>query len=180
LSSREIVDGARPRRRAIAHCLSPRARASAISSRSAKGQAAAREVTATARPHATAGGDPARALLAVRAGRHGGIGDELAALQRRPERLHHLGHLRVDEPRHLLPPNVARRAGQRSAHRDPGAARARVDRRSGSPSGLASAPTDAQLISRPGRLLCERADSRVLRSPREPKGRQPGHPALPL
>jgi hypothetical protein len=34
-SSREIVDGERPRRRAIARIVSPRARASAISSRSA-------------------------------------------------------------------------------------------------------------------------------------------------
>jgi hypothetical protein len=56
----------------------------------------------TSRPHTAAHGHPARALLAIRAHRRRGVGDECACLQRRPERLQHLGHLSVDEPRHPL------------------------------------------------------------------------------
>ena len=67
-------------------------------------QATAPEVAPAARPHAAARGHPARALLAIGTHCHGGVSDELAALQRRPERLHHLRYLSVDEPRHPLPP----------------------------------------------------------------------------
>src|SRR4051794_7651292 len=55
------------------------------------------------------------------------------------------------------------------ARRGPGDP-ARADRRYGSPSGLASATTDAHPIKRPGRLLQPLPDDPVLRSPREPKG----------
>ena len=57
-------------------------------------------------PHATARGHPARSLLAIRADRDRRIGDELAALQRGPERLHHLRHLRIDKARHRLLPGI--------------------------------------------------------------------------
>jgi hypothetical protein len=49
--------------------------------------------------------------------------------------------------------------------------RARVDRRCGSPHGLASAPTDAHPIKRPGRLPQRVPTGLVLGSPREPNGR---------
>jgi hypothetical protein len=66
------------------------------------------------------------------------------------------------------------------SRRVPGAARARVDRRLGSPSGLASAPTAAHPIKRPGRFPQRAPDDLVLRSPREPKdplARPPAPPA---
>jgi hypothetical protein len=51
---------------------------------------------------------------------------------------------------HVLP-TLKRRAGHRPRSTTPGDARARVDRRSDSPCGLASAPTDAHPIKRVGR-----------------------------
>src|SRR3954469_7977987 len=54
------------------------------------------------------------------------------------------------------------------ARRGPGDP-ARADRRYGSPSGLASATTDAHPLKRPGRLPQPGPDDPVLRSPREPK-----------
>jgi hypothetical protein len=131
-----------------------------------------RAVAAPGPMAASAGGDPARALLAVGARSDGGVGDELTGLQRSPERLHHLRHLAVDEPRHPLPltSNRPRRSsltpdGSRRPARASIAAAAR-------PPGLASATTDAHPIKRPGRSPQPAPTSPVLRSPREPKDRQ--------
>src|SRR5215211_8530875 len=65
-----------------------------------KRQAAALQVPAAARTNATAGGDPAGALLAVGAGLRGRVGDELAALQRSPERLDRLSDHLVGKAGH--------------------------------------------------------------------------------
>src|SRR4051812_17071471 len=90
----------------------------------AERQASALQTAAAPRAHAAAGGHPARALLAVRAHLRSGIRDELPALQRRPERLHHLRHLAGDEPRH--PPLLTRsRGGQRPRATGPRRSRAR-------------------------------------------------------
>jgi hypothetical protein len=66
------------------------------------------------------------------------------------------------------PPALEAPGRTRSAHRDPGDARTRVDRRCRSPSGLAYAATDAHPITRPGQFPQRVPDSPVLRSPREP------------
>jgi hypothetical protein len=80
-------------------------------------QATSLEVAAAARAHAAAGRHPARALRAIGAHLRGRVGDELAALQRRPGRLHHLRHPGVDEPRHrhLLESDQPRTTSPRAA-----------------------------------------------------------------
>jgi hypothetical protein len=68
-------------------------------------------------------------------------------------------------------------AGQQASARDDPRqrpARASIGR-SGSPSGLACAPTDAHLTKRPGRTPQRLRVRPLLRSPREPKVRQTGH-----
>jgi hypothetical protein len=122
-----------------------------------EGRAAAFEVAPAARAHPAAGGDPASALLAARVGRHGGVGDELAGLHRRPERLHRLGHLGVEEPRHPLPLiETPRKAAP-------------------APEGPGDPPrTRTPSVASDG-LASELAYSQVLRSPREPKEPVPAH-----
>ena len=98
---------------------SPRARVRGRSPSARRTTRAALQIAATARAYPAAGGHPARPLLAVRARRHSGVGDELAGLQRRPERLYNLGHLRVSEPP-SAPPRVHSRGGQHRHAADPG------------------------------------------------------------
>jgi hypothetical protein len=137
-------------------------------------QAATPEIAPAAWAHATAGGHPARALLAVGARLHGGVSDELAGLQRRPERLHHLRHLGVDEPRHPVLPTSKRRAGHRSAPATPATPRARRSAAPARPPGSpprrptrtpSSAP-DGSLSDGPTASCCDhRENPRILHPP---------------
>jgi hypothetical protein len=68
-------------------------------------QTAALQIAPAAWPHATRLAQPRQAAMAVRAGDRGRIGEELASLQRGPERLDHLGDQRIGEPHtHKHPP----------------------------------------------------------------------------
>src|SRR5215211_3004098 len=82
-----------------------------------KRQAAALQVPAAARTNATAGGDPAGALLAVGAGLRGRVGDELAALQRSPERLDRLSDHLVGKAGHRA--SLCRQREQAARRRKP-------------------------------------------------------------
>ena len=104
-----------------------------------KRQAAALQVASAAGAHAATRSHPARALLAIRAHLGGRIGDELAALQRSPERLDRLGDLRVGEPDHRHPrPLVAGCA----SHRTP---TSRGNPAPRTPSGASDGPQRARL-----------------------------------
>jgi hypothetical protein len=67
------------------------------------------QATTTARPNPTRRHQPSDALLAIRAGPHSGIGDELTARHRRPKQLIHLRNHAITEPhqQHLRTSSVA-------------------------------------------------------------------------